>query len=153
MSIIARAALHIQIPHIQRVLLNKLPARFDVVAHEDAEEFVGGADVVHADLQQRAVGGVERRFAEFFRVHFAEAFEPGDLQTFFARGADGAGEAAEVFEARFVFAAADGVAAPLFAGPFLRNERLRCRSRGLSGRQHVVDRADFVEFDDAKAGG
>ena len=29
-------------------------------------------------LQQRAVGGVERRFAELFGVHFAEAFEAGD---------------------------------------------------------------------------
>ena len=60
---------------------------------------------------ERAVGGVERGFAEFFGVHFAEAFEAGDLQAFFAGGADGGGQAAEVFEAGFVFAAAERVAA------------------------------------------
>ena len=66
--------------------------------------------------QQRAVGGVEGGFAELFGVHFAEAFEAGDLQALFAGGADGGGEAAEVFEAGFVFAAADVVAAAFFAG-------------------------------------
>ena len=41
------------------------------------------------DLQQRAVGRVERRFAELLGVHFAQAFEAGDLQALFAGGADG----------------------------------------------------------------
>ena len=39
---------HIQIPHFQRVLLDELAAGFDLVAHQDAEEVVGGAGVVHA---------------------------------------------------------------------------------------------------------
>jgi hypothetical protein len=30
-------------------------------------------------LDERAVGGVERCFAKLFGVHFAEAFEAGDL--------------------------------------------------------------------------
>lgn len=64
-------ALHIQIPHFQCVLLDELAAGFDFFAHQDPEHVVGGAGVVHADLQQRAVLGVERRFPEFFRVHFA----------------------------------------------------------------------------------
>ena len=69
------------------------------------------AGVVHVDLEQGAVGGVERGVAELFGVHFAEAFEAGDVQALFAGGADGGGQAAEVFEAGFVFAAAEGVAA------------------------------------------
>ena len=116
-------ASHIQIPHIERVLLDEFAAGFDLVAHEDAEEVVGCADVFHADLQERAVGGVERGFAKLLGVHFAEAFEPGDLQAFFAGGADGGGQAAEVFEAGFVFAAAERVAASFFAGALLWNER------------------------------
>ena len=95
------------------MLLDELAAGFDLVAHEDAEEVVGAADVFHADLQQRAVGGVEGGFAELFGVHFAEAFEAGDLQALFAGGADGGGQAAEVFQAGFVFAAAERVAAAL----------------------------------------
>ena len=59
----SRAFSHIQIPNIQRVLLNELAAGFDLVAHEDAEEVVGGAGVVHADLEEGAVGGVEGGFA------------------------------------------------------------------------------------------
>ena len=62
------------------------------------------------DLQQRAVGGVERGVAELFGVHFAEAFEAGDLQALFAGRADGGEQAAEVFQAGFVFAAAERVA-------------------------------------------
>ena len=77
------------------MLLDKLSPGFDVVAHEDAEEFVGAAGVFHFYLQQRAVGGIEGGFAEFFGVHFTQAFEAGDLQTFLARGADGGRQAAE----------------------------------------------------------
>jgi hypothetical protein len=43
--------LHIQIPHIQRVLLDEFAARFDLVAHQHTEEFVGTAHVFHANLQ------------------------------------------------------------------------------------------------------
>jgi hypothetical protein len=35
--------LYIQIPHIQRVLLDEVPSGFDLVARQDAEEVVGGA--------------------------------------------------------------------------------------------------------------
>ena len=104
------------------MLLDEFAAGFDLVAHQHAEEIVGAADVFHADLQQRAVGGVERGFAEFFRVHFTEAFKPRDLQAFFAGVANGSRQAAEVFEAGFVFATAERVAASFFAGAFLGNE-------------------------------
>ena len=132
------------------MLLDKLPPRLDVVAHQHAEEFVGGAGVFHAHLEQRAVVGVERRFAELFRVHFAEALEAGDGEAFLARFADGGGEAAEVFESCFVFAAADVVAAPFFAGSLMRDEGLDREAEVLEVGENVVDRADFVEFDDAE---
>ena len=35
--------LHIQIPYIQRVLLDEFATGFDLVTHEDAEEVVGAA--------------------------------------------------------------------------------------------------------------
>ena len=152
-QIIAEVCSHIQIPHIERVLLDEFAAGFDLVAHQDAEEIVGAADVVHADLQQRAVGGVERGVAEFFGVHFAEAFEAGDLQAFFAGGADGGGEAAEVFEAGFVFAAAEGVAAGLFAGALLGDQGFDGEAEFGEVGERGVDRADFVELDDAEARG
>ena len=87
------------------MLLNKLPPRLDFVAHEDAEQVVGGGGVVHGDLQQGAVGGVEGGVAEFFGVHFAEAFEAGDLQALLAGGAYGGQQAAEVVEPGLVVAA------------------------------------------------
>ncbi len=131
--------------------MDEFAAGFDLVAHQDAEEIVGAADVFHADLEQRAVGGVERGVAEFFGVHFAEAFEAGDLQAFFAGGADGGGEAAEVFEAGFVFAAAERVAAGFFAGALLRDEGVDREAELGEVGERGVDRADFVELDDAEA--
>ena len=74
------------------------------------------------------------------------------VQAFFARVADGGGEAAEVFEAGFVFAAAERVAAAFFAGAFLRDEGFDVEAELLQVAQHGVDRADFVQFDDAEAG-
>ena len=49
-----RGSLHIQIPRLQRVLLDKLPPWLDLVAHQDAEEIVGGADVLDFHLRQPA---------------------------------------------------------------------------------------------------
>jgi hypothetical protein len=48
--------LHIQIPRFHRVFFDKLATLLDFVAHEDAEDVVGGAGVFHGDLNQRAVG-------------------------------------------------------------------------------------------------
>jgi hypothetical protein len=47
--------LRVQIPHFQRVLLDEFAAGFDFVAHEDAEH-VGGAEVLHGDFHQSAIG-------------------------------------------------------------------------------------------------
>jgi hypothetical protein len=58
-----RHLLHIQIAHIEGVLLDEFAAGFYLVAHEDSEQVVGAAGVLHADLQQGAVGRVEGGFS------------------------------------------------------------------------------------------
>jgi len=78
-TILAIGPSHIQIPRLQRVLLDKLPPRLDLVAHENAEDVIGGAGIVHSDLKQRAIGRVERRLAQLLGVHFAKPLEPGPL--------------------------------------------------------------------------
>ena len=93
---VAPNGLHVQVADFQGVLFDELAARFDFVAHQDAEHVVGGAGVAHADLDERAVGGVERRFAQFLRVHFTEAFEASHLQALFAGCADRWHQTAEI---------------------------------------------------------
>ena len=79
------------------MFFDEVAAGFDFVAHEDAEDVVGVGDVVHFDFDEGAVGGIERGFAELFGVHFAEAFEAGDVKALLTHLANGRGEAAEVF--------------------------------------------------------
>ena len=131
------------------MFFDELATGLNFVAHEDAEEVVGGAGVFHTDLHQRAVGGIERRLAQFLGVHFAEALEAGDLQALLAGSADGRQQAAEIFQAGYQLAAAKPVARLLDAGVFAGSgcrSRSPCRAR----RQLVVDRADLVQFDDVQ---
>ena len=60
-------------------LLDVFATALNVVAHEDTEEVVGCASVIHANSQERAVGGVECRITELFGIHFAEALEACQL--------------------------------------------------------------------------
>ena len=106
------------------------------------------------DLQQRAVGGVERRVAELFGVHFAEAFEAGDLQALFAGGADGGQAGRGGLRGRFRFRRGGACSAAL---------RSPVRSCGIRASiveaelgevgEAGVDRADFVQLDDVEARG
>ena len=130
------------------MLLDELAAGLDVVPHEDAEEVVGGARVVHADAEQRAVGRVERRLAELFGVHLAQALEAGDREALLARRADGGGQLAQTLQADLVLAAAEVVAAPLFARPLLLDERLDVEAELGQVLELGVDRADLVQLDD-----
>ena len=82
------------------MLLDELAAGLDLVAHEDAEEVVGGAGVVHGDLQERAVGRHHGRVAQLLGVHFPQTFETRDLHALLAAAADGGQQAAEVVQAR-----------------------------------------------------
>ena len=50
--------LHVQIPHVQRVVFDELAARLDFVAHEPHEHFLGLNRIGEFDAQQlAAVGG------------------------------------------------------------------------------------------------
>ena len=42
----------IEIGDVEGVFFYEFAAGFDVVAHQDAEDFVGGGGIVHADLQE-----------------------------------------------------------------------------------------------------
>ena len=106
--------------------------------------------VFHGDLQQRAVGRVERGDAEFLGVHFAQALEPGDLQALFARRANGRQQAAEIVQAGRRVAAAELISGFLDAGPLLRQQGVDLETHLAQLGQLVVDRADFVQFDDVQ---
>ena len=42
----------VEVCDVEGVFLDEFAARFDVVTHQDAEDFVGGGGIVHADLQE-----------------------------------------------------------------------------------------------------
>src|SRR4051794_2551463 len=65
---------HIQIRHVQRVLLDELAPWFNHVAHQLDEDVVGVVHLADLHLQQRARLAVERRLPELVLVHLAEAF-------------------------------------------------------------------------------
>src|SRR6476659_4742821 len=64
--------LDIQIRDLERVLLDELAARLDLVAHEDGEDVVCGDRVLDAHLQELALRGIHRRLPELFRIHLPE---------------------------------------------------------------------------------
>lgn len=64
-------ALDVEVANVESVLFNELAAGLYLFAHQHAEHIVSSTRITHADLDQRAILGVERRFAKLFRVHFA----------------------------------------------------------------------------------
>ena len=55
----------------------------------DGTAIVGGAGVLHRDLQQRAMLRIERGIAEFLGVHFAQALITLDRNALLPSGLDG----------------------------------------------------------------
>src|SRR5437868_3986521 len=102
------------------MLLDEVAAGFDFVPHEDAEHVVGSAGVLHLHADKRAVGWVERRLAELFGVHLAEAFEARDVQPFLTHLANRGRQAAEIFERDLRLAATENIAGLVTAGSLLR---------------------------------
>src|SRR5688500_14442582 len=54
----SRNGSHVQIDHLERVLLDELAPRLDHVAHERREDVPGLVRLLDRDLEQRALGGV-----------------------------------------------------------------------------------------------
>ena len=57
--------LNIQVPNVQRIVLNELPARFNFLAHEAREHFFRFNRVCQIDAQELALGGIHRGFKQF----------------------------------------------------------------------------------------
>ena len=126
-------------------------AGLDLVAHEDAEQVVGGAGVVHGDLQERAVGRDHGRVAQLLGVHFPQALETRDLHALLAAAADGRQQAAEIVQPDGALAAAEQIARLLHAGPLLRNQAVDLETHLPQLGQLAVDRTHLVELDDVQA--
>src|SRR5258706_16160466 len=67
-----KLALHIQVAHIQRVLLDEGAPGLDFVSHEDGEDGVGVDVILDLDAEETALGGVHGGFPELGRIHLAE---------------------------------------------------------------------------------
>src|SRR5690606_38531717 len=72
----------IEVRRLQGVVLDERPAWFDHVAHQRAENLIGGHGVLDADLQQPARLRVHGGFPQLFRIHLAQALEALDLAAF-----------------------------------------------------------------------
>ena len=75
------ALLHVEVFHVEGVVLDELAAGFDDVAHEDGEHAVGFDHVflVHLHLEEPAGGRIHGGVEELGGVHFAEALEAFDF--------------------------------------------------------------------------
>src|SRR5688500_3162577 len=62
----------VQILHVLRILLDELPARLDVVAHQRREDLVGFDRVLERHLEDRARLGIHGRLPELVRIHLAQ---------------------------------------------------------------------------------
>src|SRR5215208_5061730 len=68
----------IQVFHLSGLLLDKLFARLDLVAHQRGEQLIRHRRRLHRDLEHRSVLRVHRRLPELLRVHLRESLEAGD---------------------------------------------------------------------------
>lgn len=66
----------------QGIVFDEGAARFDFVAHQGNEHFVGGDGVFDAHFQQTAHGGIHRGFPKLFGVHLAQTFVSLDGHAF-----------------------------------------------------------------------
>src|SRR5271156_6895370 len=64
----------IQETNVLGVAGDKASACFDILAHQDGEQLVGGSGVVEGDLAQHPHRGVHRGFPQLLGIHFAQTF-------------------------------------------------------------------------------
>ncbi len=67
------------------MLLDELTSRFHRITHQHPEHFVGRDRILHGDFQQRPFGRIHGRVPQFFRVHFTQSLEAGDLHPSFTQ--------------------------------------------------------------------
>src|SRR5947207_12620387 len=67
--------LNIEELDLQRVLLDELPTRLDLLAHEDREHPLGLDGVLDGHLEQRPLRRVHGGLPELLRVHLAQSLE------------------------------------------------------------------------------
>src|SRR4030067_1556831 len=70
---IVAARSDVEVDDVERIFLDELPARFDLVAHEHGEYLVRGDAVLHADLEESADLRVHRGLPELLRAHLTPA--------------------------------------------------------------------------------
>src|SRR5205807_2322162 len=75
--------LDIEIPDVQRILLDEIAAGLDGVSHENREHPVRLETVFDGDLEESPLRRVHRRFPQRFGVHFAEALVTADDEALF----------------------------------------------------------------------
>src|SRR5687767_6099943 len=90
----------VEVLHLQRMSLDELTARLDLITHEDAEKLVGTQGVVDAHLAQHASVGVHGGLPQLARVHLAKALVTADAQAAAAALVEETGELFRVAEKR-----------------------------------------------------
>src|SRR4029077_12817762 len=78
----------VEVAHVQRILLDELPPRLDLVTHQGGEDLVGLVGILDLHLEERARRGLHRGLPELGRVHLAEALVALDLETLAGGGHD-----------------------------------------------------------------
>ena len=93
------AGLHVEVSDVERVVLDELAPRLDLVAHQRGEHLVRLGVVLGADLQQRPVLGIHRRGPQRVRVHLAETLVAVDGDALLAGGDEEVDERVDVLPA------------------------------------------------------
>ena len=75
------AGLHVEVPHVERVVFDEFAARLDLIAHQRREHLIRLGVILGADLQQRPVFRIHGRQPQGVRVHLAEPFVPDRKST------------------------------------------------------------------------
>ena len=78
----------IQVPDIQCVVLNELPAWLHFVTHQSNEHFLGLNGIGEFDSQQLALGWIHRGLKQFLGVHFSQTLEAIHLNALLANRLD-----------------------------------------------------------------
>ena len=97
---------YIQIPHPQRIGLNKIPPRFHCIAHQRIENFIRANGIFDLRLEQTADFGIHGGFPQLFGIHFTQAFVALHADAALRFGEDPVDGFAEFFYRLLVFTAA-----------------------------------------------